>query len=464
MGNACSVEINVDITYVIWIDPEIDNEEFRTYIEELRTYNSLKVDLFNNIEQAIEYMKEITFQETKIIVNGGLYDEFVKSFKENIRHMYFAPKIIVFTSNKEAFIEKNKNYQNNEDKFYKFGGVTNTFNKIKRFLRSELDNLMEIENKPKKFNEIDEINLSVEYIDTKEKLMLPIFFKAIIDEIPNDNNKKFISFLFKTYSNDNDELKKLLYTIEPMTDIPYEILSKYYLRIYSVSSNFHKDVSKNLYLNKSKGLLPYIKTLYEGIKLKSLPLISENQLYCGVAVSDENIKKIKKNIKQKVKHLPSSILFLKSFLSFDKERLTAESNLTQLRKDINFSKVFFILDKKEDIGYHYATFCDMEQLAFFPDQREVIFFPFSTFEVCSIKDVFINRESVYEIRLQFLRRFRKFIETDKNIIETGVALPDSEFKNQICEFGLLKKETVDATNTKDLYEKYKTFEAKIKEK
>ena len=464
MGNACSVEINVDITYVIWIDPEIDNEEFRTYIEELRTYNSLKVDLFNNIEQAIEYMKEITFQETKIIVNGGLYDEFVKSFKENIRHMYFAPKIIVFTSNKEAFIEKNKNYQNNEDKFYKFGGVTNTFNKIKRFLRSELDNLMEIENKPKKFNEIDEINLSVEYIDTKEKLMLPIFFKAIIDEIPNDNNKKFISFLFKTYSNDNDELKKLLYTIEPMTDIPYEILSKYYLRIYSVSSNFHKDVSKNLYLNKSKGLLPYIKTLYEGIKLKSLPLISENQLYCGVAVSDENIKKIKKNIKQKVKHLPSSILFLKSFLSFDKDRLTAESNLTQLRKDINFSKVFFILDKKEDIGYHYATFCDMEQLAFFPDQREVIFFPFSTFEVCSIKDILINRESVYEIRLQFLRRFRKFIEIDKNIIETGVALPDSEFKNQICEFGLLKKETVDATNTKDLYEKYKTFEAKIKEK
>jgi len=464
MGGACSVEINIDITYVIWIDPEIGNEEFRAYEEELKTSNSFKIGLFTSIEQAIDYMKEITFQETKIIVNGGLYDEFVKSLKENIRHMYFAPKIIVFTSNKEAFIENNKNYQNNEDKFYKFGGVANTFNKIKRFLRNELDNLIEIENKPKKFSENEETNLCVEYIDTKEKLMLPMFFKAIIDELPNDNNKKFTSFLFKTYANDNDELKKLLYTIEPLTDIPLEILSKYYLRIYSVSSNFHKDVSKNLYSDKSKGLLPYIKTLYEGIRLKSLPLISENQLYSGVAVSDENIKKIKKNLKQKVKHLPSSIIFLKSFLSFDKDRLTAESNLTQLKKDINFSKVFFILVIKEDIGYHYATFCDMEQLSFFTDQREVIFFPFSTFEVCSIKDVFINRETVYEIRLQFLRRFRKFIETDKNIVETGVALPDSEFKNQICEFGLLKKETVDATNTKDLYEKYKTFETQIKEK
>ena len=120
--------------------------------------------------------------------------------------------------------------------------------------------------------------------------------------------------------------------------------------------------------------------------------------------------------------------------------------------------------ENEDIGYHYATFCDLEHLAFFPDQKQVIFFPFSAFEVCSVKDLLINRESVYEIKLQFLRRFRGFIENDKNIIETGVALPDSEFKNQICEFGLLKKETVDATSTKDLYEKYKTFEDKIKEK
>ena len=38
-------------------------------------------------------------------------------------------------------------------------------------------------------------------------------------------------FLYNTYSNENDELKTLLYSIEPMNGIPKEILSKYYSRI-----------------------------------------------------------------------------------------------------------------------------------------------------------------------------------------------------------------------------------------
>ena len=216
--------------------------------------------------------------------------------------MYFAPKIIVFTSNKENFIENNKEYQNNENMLYKFGKVADTFKKIKKFLKSVRDNLMEFENKPKKEEEEEDFetnDLIVEYIDTKEKVMLPLFFKAIIDPPDGENNKKFYNFLFKTYSNENDELKSLLYIIAPMTDIPNEILSKYYIRIFNVSNNFYKDVLKNLSLNKSKGLIPFIKTLYNGIKLSGVPLVTEKALYKGVNLSDELIKKIKINFKKK---------------------------------------------------------------------------------------------------------------------------------------------------------------------
>ena len=217
--------------------------------------------------------------------------------------MYFAPKIIVFTSNKENFIENNKEYQNNENMLYKFGKVADTFKKIKKFLKSVRDNLMEFENKPKKEEEEEEDfetnDLIVEYIDTKEKVMLPLFFKAIIDPPDGENNKKFYNFLFKTYSNENDELKSLLYIIAPMTDIPNEIFSKYYKRIFNVSNNFYKDVLKNLSLNKSKGLMPFIKTLYNGIKLSGVPLVTEKALYKGVNLSDELIKKIKINFKKK---------------------------------------------------------------------------------------------------------------------------------------------------------------------
>ena len=70
----------------------------------------------------------------------------------------------------------------------------------------------------------------------------------------------------------------------------------------------------------------------------------------------------------------------------------------------------------------------------------------------------------YEIKLQFLKRFKKFIETDKTIIETEIALPESEFKNQICEFGLINKETADKITTKELYEQYKKYDEVIKNK
>ena len=70
----------------------------------------------------------------------------------------------------------------------------------------------------------------------------------------------------------------------------------------------------------------------------------------------------------------------------------------------------------------------------------------------------------YEIKLQFLKRFKKFIETDKTIIETEIALPESEFKNQICEFGLINKETADKITTKELYEQYIKYDEVIKNK
>ena len=63
------MEITMEITNVLWIVPEIDNEEFRQYEQELETNKTLKVKLFSNVDKAIEFMKEIKFQETKVIVN-----------------------------------------------------------------------------------------------------------------------------------------------------------------------------------------------------------------------------------------------------------------------------------------------------------------------------------------------------------------------------------------------------------
>ena len=51
--------------------------------------------------------------------------------------MYFAPKIIVFTSNKTKFYEKNKAYEKYIEAFYKYGGIATKFSEVKTFLKKK---------------------------------------------------------------------------------------------------------------------------------------------------------------------------------------------------------------------------------------------------------------------------------------------------------------------------------------
>ena len=205
-------------TNLIWIDEELDSEENRKYAEALRSFNPLffNIRLLKNLDDAIQRMKYIEFQETKIIVSGKLYPEFVKKFNENIIDMCFAPKIIIFTRNKQKFLENNKDYLNNT--FYNFGGVVDTFQEVIKFLKNESES--------KKLNYTDDIQLTFEYIDKKEKLLLPLFFKTLIDNISNNNMERYTSSLYDEYSK-NEKVNNLLGSIKNMSEIPIEILSKY---------------------------------------------------------------------------------------------------------------------------------------------------------------------------------------------------------------------------------------------
>ena len=60
---------------------------------------------------------------------------FVKYLKLNLEHIYVSPKIIVYTSDPDKFARINKDYKNHSNKFYTFGGVTKTFEKLKKFIK-----------------------------------------------------------------------------------------------------------------------------------------------------------------------------------------------------------------------------------------------------------------------------------------------------------------------------------------
>ena len=213
------------ITNVIWIDPNIKNEENTKYKKELEKIGNIKLKSFVKVNDAINHLKTIKFQETKIIISGKVFFEFVQLFQENILDMRVVPKIIIFTSNKEKFIEKSRGYKSTfDDIFYINGGIKILFEDIKAFITNENKEVSSTKSLKSQKKNNNEIQFTFEYIDSLEKLALPLFYKTLIDTISKENMEKYTDLLYNQYSKLNNDLKELLYAIKSIPNIPIELI------------------------------------------------------------------------------------------------------------------------------------------------------------------------------------------------------------------------------------------------
>ncbi len=432
----------------IWLDKNINTKENQNYVKELELIYQIEVKTYENIIKAVKYLETLNFEETKIIISGQLYDEFVLIFKEKVSKINVVPKIIVFTQDKNTFIKSHSDFRNLNNKFYCLGGVVDSFDDVEKFLNNPI--------KP-----IPDVQLTFEQIKTKEQLVLPLFFKSLIDALPNEAIEKYTISLYDNYAKNNNKVKELLGPIKYIKDIPIEILSKYYARLYTIESEFYDKINKDLGLNKYDNYLRFIKILYEGVKFKSLPLSKEKILYRGAKISNDEIIKIKENMNKKIEGLPSSIVFSKSFLSFSKDESRAKYFFKKGNINNDISRVLFVLEKNVEIDYNLSTHGDISKLSVYPNENEVLFFPFSTFEIKSIKEIYIGNEKGYEIKLLYLDKYLDDIEQDKNVIKNVNKLPDSKFKEQLSKTGLIKKEKIEKLDTQTVYNSYKNYEKEV---
>ena len=451
------IKPNVNST-IIWIDPDVDSKENASYINKL-TLDLIKPKTFKNIAETINHIKSLKFEEIKIIVSGSLYSGFIQSFKNNIRNMYIAPKIIVFSTNESNFYKNSIGY-NNTEIFYKYGGLTSDFSKVKNFLVKETPKIAINISLGQESNRANEVQLTFEYIDKKEKLMLPLFFKSLISDVDKENLENYTYTLYNTYSDENKKIKQLLGSIISMKKIPIEILSKYYLRLYTLDSKFYKNLNKDLGVNKINDYKTFIKVIYKGLKLKSFPIAINKILYRGSKISNDEIEKINNHLKKKIPDLPGSIVYSRSFLSFSKERNIAEKFLKGPNIE-NLNKVLYVLENDSELDYNLATHGDIENISFYPKEKEVLFFPFSSFEIKSINKININNENIYEIKLKYIGKYLHDIEGDEKIISEENKIPDSEFKTQLILNGLIDKEIIMNLNTQLLYNNYQKYKSEI---
>ena len=68
---------------LIWIDAHINNSENTGYQEKFKETNRFGFLTYEKVDDGIEKLKDIFFEDTYLIVSGSLYPEFISYFKDN---------------------------------------------------------------------------------------------------------------------------------------------------------------------------------------------------------------------------------------------------------------------------------------------------------------------------------------------------------------------------------------------
>ena len=453
----------LDITPAIfWIDKEIKNKENPKNKKIIETFFQKPVNAFDNLNDAFLLIKKNKFTFIYILISGKLYQNYLDMLQKEINKIYCIPITIIFTSDyfKKTLLQKQKNttdiliskntFNSINDNFYNLGGVCDNLNDVIIFIRNFnniLENLIKNRQEIKNTEDIDYSNCFVfEYVDNIDKLILPSIYNEL-DELSNINDNEIDEF--NKFFIENHYIKKydnLMLPLLKFTHVPYEIISKFWIRSYTIESTFYKKLNNQLMLNSLDNYNPFIKMMYKGLQLKSFNLCSNCELYRIALVNNNEIELLKDYFKKKVNNLPSSIFFCKAFLSFSKIKSKTYEFLNKNKQKINENKipVLFVVnnfEKNFNFSDPISSNADLTNLSYFPEKQEVLFFPFSSFTVEKLAEEKINNINIKVIYLDYLGKYKNQIEevlieepNIKNIIHEMIINKESPFIKEFIKF------------------------------
>ena len=294
----------------------------------------------------------------------------------------------------------------------------------------------------------------------KEKNSQNFFFEYKDKKLFNMNKDIafFLQILENMYSNFNT-LGHLINQIKYLDNIPLELLSKYFLRLYFVKSDFYKDMQMNLQQNKLLYYMPYITVLYEGLKLKSLPVTSHEVLYRSSKISNDELQLLLNKFNNKNENILTNKIVSKQFLIFSGREEEAYYYLKKIVKKKEMIPIFFVLEKIYNIDSNNISFSRTIKISPYGKEEEYVFFPFSSFEIKDIKKRNLDNENIYyEIILKYLgynNFFKELLlfntyfssnDLNKDLSDKKVIDDQNELKKKIEE---LNNEILDLNNKLD---------------
>ena len=301
--------------YYIWVDSKIKNSENSVYTDYLsKKYDT--ISSFTNIKDAMKYLQKIRFRLTYIIVSGALFAEFISELKILENKITTVPKIIIFTS--ESTKNKIEKLEEINNSFYNIGGLAVTFEEVLYFLNQNLFG--------KELNLIRSLrrekiqtggDFSFEIMENKNDIVDPVYLSDLIMKPHRLEFAPFDKYLIDNYGDEMNELISQVYNI----DCPISLRIKYWLRAYTLETQFYKDMNSDLMKGKTKLYLPYIKLMYSGLSDNVINANISDDLYRGALINEEEIYNLINHKNQRKKYdIPSRLIYCKSFMSFSLEK------------------------------------------------------------------------------------------------------------------------------------------------
>lgn len=458
MGN--NNQPNKNLPKLIWLDQRVNNSENSYYQKNLIGLKKYEIYAYTKTKDCIEKLKQLKFVKTYIIISGSISKEFFAELEKIINIIRVCPVIMIFTSESKMNLIKANIISLDKFSFFNINYVYCSFEEVQnRLISQDIYHFHKIEN-PNVYEEYNNY-FSFEYINESKDLIFPLTFKEFLEMPCKTEIKIFNEYLLNRYSKFND-MKKLIQQLLLETEVPLNVLVKYWIRAYTLDTLFYKEMNFSLEKKAGNSFDPFIRVLYQGLLKNVINNFNENTLYRGALIKIKEIEYIKTSLNKKKEGLPGCICYNKAFLSSSLDKEVAISFMTFKNPKDNEERVLYIFKKGENIDEENATNADIQPFSFFEKEREILFFPYSTFEITEIskkkiqlKDRTINYCEVY---LNYLGKYKKKIDKSQKI-------PENSFTKIILSTNVLEKLDMNKDSNKKKFEfkidKYIPEELKI---
>ena len=398
---------------LMWFDENIYDEYNQNCFNKLKSFFT-NIKRFQSLDESFDNFYLNNNQRFKIIfviVSGKLFGRYVKKIKENVNKIINIPYTFIFTSNnfKNILLNQLSDKDNKlsydtkisvKNGFYNPGGVYDDFQQLLNqmlYIRKIIESTLNLEPRIKEKMNYEGI-LTFEYLENEYDLLAPALYKDIItnERINEEDCIKFHEFII---SLNNKELNSLLKNLNLFKYIPYEIISKFWARSYTVESMFYKIINNNLMKSIMTPIYKtFIKMLYTGVEINSLTSYHGIYLYRGSSLNRVEIEKINSYIK--LGKLSNIVVFAKAFLSFSENKEKALKFCGKTDK----IKVGCLYVLENNNNYLHESNADIQNISVFPDEKEILFFPGSSFIIKRIK---MLNDGKIEITLNYNGKFKE---------------------------------------------------------